>query len=138
MIKKIAPLLIIFAALLWSLDGILRRELRAIPAATLVMLEHFVGLCILLPFIPKAIGKFREIKTKEWLILLLVSIIGGAALVLHSKAALLATYRGAVVANVCLGTGEEESVSSGRLHAMSIGGWCMFERWQKNAQHQGD
>ncbi|WP_372370882.1 DMT family transporter [Candidatus Uabimicrobium sp. HlEnr_7] len=77
MIKKIAPFLIIFAALLWSLDGIIRRELRAIPAATLVMLEHCVGLLLLLPFIPRTIPKLQKIHYKEWMILFTVSIIGG-------------------------------------------------------------
>lgn len=77
MIKKISPLLIIFAALLWSLDGILRRELRTIPAATLVMLEHSVGLLLFLPFAPRTIPKLRNISRKEWGILFAVSIIGG-------------------------------------------------------------
>lgn len=77
MIKKIAPLFIILAALLWSLDGILRRELRTIPVATLVMLEHLVGLCLLLPFMPRAISQLRTINRKDWFILFTMSIIGG-------------------------------------------------------------
>lgn len=74
--KKYAPLLIILAAILWSFDGLLRRELYSIPPATLVMLEHLVGVFIILPWIPGLLKKFKSLNKRDWLVLFLTSIVG--------------------------------------------------------------
>ena len=50
--NKILPLgslLIITAATLWALDGLLRRSLYSLPPITIVFLEHLIGSLILIP-----------------------------------------------------------------------------------------
>lgn len=74
--KKFAPLLIMFAAVLWSLDGLLRRELRSIPPSTLVMLEHAVGVFIVLPWVPPLLKEFKKLKTNDWIILFITTVVG--------------------------------------------------------------
>ncbi len=44
------PLLIAIAAVLWALDGILRRSLFSLPPLTIVFFESLIGTCLLLPF----------------------------------------------------------------------------------------
>lgn len=51
------PLLIIIAAVLWALDGIIRRSLYSLPSITIVFYEHLIGAIILLPFIVKYFKK---------------------------------------------------------------------------------
>lgn len=78
-IKKIGPIFIIIAALLWSLDGILRRSLYSLPPATIVFFEHVLGLLIMTPFIVKqALAEMKHLSKKEWIALLVVSLFSGA------------------------------------------------------------
>ncbi len=86
--KKIAPFYIMLAAFLWSLDGILRRELYTIPPATLVMLEHLVGLVLFIPLFPKAWRNIKQLNRKELGIMFAVSILGGAMGTIFYTAAL--------------------------------------------------
>jgi drug/metabolite transporter (DMT)-like permease len=68
---------VIFAAILWSLDGLLRQSLYAAPSFLIVTIEHLLGALIFLPVI---IIKRKEIAsfTKEtWGSLLWVSLFGG-------------------------------------------------------------
>jgi drug/metabolite transporter (DMT)-like permease len=44
------PLFIILAAILWALDGLLRRSLYGLPSATLIFFEHILGLALIAPF----------------------------------------------------------------------------------------
>ncbi len=53
------PLLIAIAAVLWALDGILRRSLFSLPPLTIVFFESLIGTCLLLPFF------LRQIKLSE-------------------------------------------------------------------------
>lgn len=66
------PLLIVTAAVLWALDGVVRRSLFTLPPITIVFYEHLIGLLILAPlFVPRLFKEkitFREMS--------LVSIIG--------------------------------------------------------------
>ena len=76
--KKIIPsLAIIFAALLWSLDGLLRQELYLIPAFVIVTLEHMIGALIFLPFLFKSFSKIKTLGQREWISILWISICGG-------------------------------------------------------------
>ena len=76
--KKIIPsLAIIFAALLWSLDGLLRQELYLIPAFIIVTLEHMIGALIFLPFLFKSFSKIKTLGQREWISILWISICGG-------------------------------------------------------------
>ncbi|MBT4516701.1 MAG: EamA family transporter [Candidatus Komeilibacteria bacterium] len=74
--KKIGPYLIMLAAILWALDGILRRSLFSLPPITIVFYEHLIGLLILSPFLFKNIKKLSFSK-KEWGALLLISLLSG-------------------------------------------------------------
>src|SRR3989338_7225419 len=77
-ILKMGPVFIIMAALLWSVDGILRRALYSLPSATIVFYEHFLGAIILLPVFAKNIKDLTKMKKREWLAITLVSIFSGA------------------------------------------------------------
>lgn len=74
------PLAIIFAAILWSLDGLLRRSLYVLPPLVIVFYEHLIGFVLLIPFL---IGHLKSVKTitkKTWgafaWITLMASILG--------------------------------------------------------------
>lgn len=87
-ILGIGPVFIIIAALLWSMDGILRRSLYSLPPEVVVFYEHILGAIILLPlFIPR----LKELKTmtrKEWISIGLVSLFSGALGTIFYTAAL--------------------------------------------------
>lgn len=72
------PLLIIIAALLWSLDGILRANLRSIPPAFLVTLEHGLGLIPLLPILLLGLPQIRKASNKAKFGLVGTAILSGA------------------------------------------------------------
>ena len=84
------PLLIIIAALLWGLDGILRRSLYGLPPITIVFFEHLFGLIIILPFIWKQF-RTERLTRKEWAMIILVSLLSGLLGTLFFTKALLAT-----------------------------------------------
>lgn len=69
---------IIIAALLWSLDGILRRGLYTLPPTVVVFWEHILGLIILSPFVFRNLKELKKLTRKEWLSLLVVSLFSGA------------------------------------------------------------
>lgn len=74
--KKISPsgpLLIIIAASLWAVDGIVRRNLYILPPLIIVFYEHFVGAILLAPLVIKGLKK-EKLSKLEW------SAVGGVAL----------------------------------------------------------
>lgn len=73
---KFGPYLIFVAALLWGLDGILRRSLFDLPPIIIVFYEHLIGLAILAPFLLSKLKKLRFSK-KEWGAFVLISILSG-------------------------------------------------------------
>ena len=75
--RILAPLAVIFAALLWSLDGILRQELYHISSFVIVALEHSIGALIFLPFLFKSIPKIKKLGQRGWISIFWVSICGG-------------------------------------------------------------
>ena len=89
--KKIfenGPFLIIIAAILWALDGIIRRSLYVLPPITIVFFEHLIGLVILTPFLLKDLKGFK-IKSKEFLAITLVSLLSSVLGTLWFTTALL-------------------------------------------------
>lgn len=88
-IKK-GSLLIIVAAVLWALDGVVRRSLYSLSPLIIVSVEHMVGSLLLLPFIFKLIKKERFQK-KEWVALVLISLFSGLLGTLWFTTALLMT-----------------------------------------------
>ncbi len=85
-------ILIVIAAVLWSLDGILRINLRSIPPATLVLLEHSLGLIPLIPFLPTFFRKFRDASPKARTALTTTAVISGALGTIFYTAALAQVF----------------------------------------------
>jgi len=82
------PLFIIIAALLWSLDGVLRRGLYSLPPSVVVFYEHLLGFGILLFLIPKWWPDLKKMSRKEWLAMGAVSLFSGALGTIFYTAAL--------------------------------------------------
>ncbi|HEX7017989.1 MAG TPA: DMT family transporter [Patescibacteria group bacterium] len=55
---SLGPVLIVIAAVLWALDGILRRSLYSLPPVTIVFYEHLIGSLLLLP----VVGQLTKVK----------------------------------------------------------------------------
>ncbi len=83
------PLLIIIAAILWALDGLLRRNLYSLPPLTIVTAEHAIGLVLLLPILWQFRHVLTKLTTKEWGMVGLVSLLSGLVGTVLFTAALL-------------------------------------------------
>ena len=81
-------MLIFIAAILWGLDGVLRRSLYSLPPITIVLFEHLIGLIILAPFIIKLWSR-EHLTKKEWGAMTLVAALSGVAGTLFFTTALL-------------------------------------------------
>jgi drug/metabolite transporter (DMT)-like permease len=84
------PLLIVIAASLWALDGIIRRSLFSLPSITIVFYEHLFGAVILLPYLIFTFKK-EGITRKEFFLLLFISMFSGVLGTLWFTTALLKT-----------------------------------------------
>jgi drug/metabolite transporter (DMT)-like permease len=82
------PLLIFVAAILWGLDGVLRRSLYGLPPISIVFFEHLIGLIIIAPFLWKA-WKVEKLEKKEWYALGVVALLSGVLGTLFFTTALL-------------------------------------------------
>ena len=82
------PILIIIAALLWAVDGVIRRNLYALPPITIIFFEHLIGLIILSPFVFKYVFKTKLTK-REWWLVILVAVLSGLLGTLWFTTALL-------------------------------------------------
>lgn len=69
---------VVTAALLWSLDGLLRRHLYSLPAPVIVFWEHIFGFVLLLPIIIASYKAFKKLTRKQWLAIIGVSFLSGA------------------------------------------------------------
>jgi len=85
------PGLIIIAAFLWALDGVIRRGLYSLPPITIIFFEHLVGLVILLPFVLKHVLK-TKLERRDWLLVILVAILSGLLGTLWFTTALLKVH----------------------------------------------
>ncbi|MEK7177427.1 MAG: EamA family transporter, partial [Patescibacteria group bacterium] len=85
-----SPLLIIVAASLWALDGIIRRSLYSLPSITIVFYEHLFGALILLPYLIITFKK-EGLTRKEFFLLLFISMFSGVLGTLWFTTALLKT-----------------------------------------------
>ncbi len=71
---------IMFAALLWSLDTLLRKPLTDhLMSSTIVFYEHLFGFILLLPFLIRSARKFLQLSRREWFSVLFIAV-GGSAL----------------------------------------------------------
>jgi drug/metabolite transporter (DMT)-like permease len=76
------------AAILWSVDGLLRRALFSLPPSVVVFWEHAFGLLILLPLIFIFWRGFKSFSKKQWLALVVVAFLSGALGTIFYTAAL--------------------------------------------------
>ena len=72
----LGPVFIITAALLWAFDGLIRQHLYSLPPITVIFFEHLIGLVILLPFVWKHLSS-TKLETREWWLIILISILSG-------------------------------------------------------------
>lgn len=86
--RNFAPLFIVAAALLWSLDGILRRSLYVVPSAVIVSLEHLFGFIVLTPFFLPRLAELKGLSRREWAAVGIVSLFSGALGTIFYTAAL--------------------------------------------------
>ncbi|MES2970749.1 MAG: DMT family transporter [Patescibacteria group bacterium] len=69
---------VIIAALLWSLDGVLRRNLYSLPPSVVVFWEHIFGLALITPIILSSLKAFKKLTRKQWVAITGVSFLSGA------------------------------------------------------------
>jgi len=84
--KKYYSLLIVVAAIMWSIDALLRRTLHQIPPATITLLEHSLRLFILLPIVPRFKSQFKKLKGKDWLNVVGLGITAALASIMFTAA----------------------------------------------------
>lgn len=76
--RKLGSVSVILAALLWSLDGLLRTQLYSLPPAVVVFWEHILGFILISPFILATLKQFRKLTRKQWFAIAGVSFLSGA------------------------------------------------------------
>ena len=89
--KYTGQVLIIIAALLWAVDGVIRRNLYTLPSITIIFFEHLIGLIILTPFVFKYVLK-TQLTKREWWLLVLVAVLSGLLGTLWFTTALLKVH----------------------------------------------
>jgi drug/metabolite transporter (DMT)-like permease len=81
---------IITAAILWALDGILRRNVYHLPAITIITLEHCIGFIIFFAIYHKEI-RHAKLTRDAWTLVGIVSLCSGVLGTLFFTQALLKT-----------------------------------------------
>lgn len=79
---------VVAAALLWSLDGLLRRHLYTLPAPVIVFWEHTFGFIVMLPILLFTWRSFKKLTKRQWLAITGVALLSGAAATILYTAAL--------------------------------------------------
>ncbi len=89
------PILVMVAASLWAIDALIRTPLtKTMPAASIVLYEHIIGLLVLSPILFRSFSVIWTLSTKTWLqvlLLSLVSSVGGTVLFTQALASSFAT-----------------------------------------------
>ncbi len=75
--RYLPPFAVILAAILWSLDGILRQQLFNVSAFVIVALEHGLGALLFLPFLVRGWADIKTLNQRGWGSVLWISICGG-------------------------------------------------------------
>ncbi|MFA7421997.1 MAG: EamA family transporter [Melioribacteraceae bacterium] len=77
--KRIAALLVIFAASLWGIDGIiLRPTLYSLPVPLVVLIESGIVALLLSPIFYRQFGAIKNLSKKDWISFIGVGLLGGA------------------------------------------------------------
>ncbi len=87
-LKKHGAYFVFLAALLWACDAPFRVYLSEnLPTSIIVLVEHFIGLLIVAPFLWRYRATFKKMSAYQWLAALLIGIGGSAvALMLFTQA----------------------------------------------------
>ncbi|MBP9132018.1 DMT family transporter [Candidatus Saccharibacteria bacterium] len=80
---------VFFAAILWSLDSLLRTTLFALPPLTIVFAEHAIGTAIAIPILLILRKKLKPLTRKQKMAILTVGALSGVVGTLLFTAALL-------------------------------------------------
>lgn len=80
------PFFILFAAVLWSFDALIRTSLYTLPPVLVSFWEHLLGLILIAPFFFPHWRKVTELTAKEW------SAIGALAVFASTLGVVLYTY----------------------------------------------
>ena len=75
--SSFGPLAVVGAALLWSLDGVLRQSVYSLPPMTVVFFEHLFGAVILGLLILPNWTHLKSFTKSQWCALLGVSLLSG-------------------------------------------------------------
>jgi DME family drug/metabolite transporter len=87
--KHFGALAVVLAALLWSVDGLLRIHLQtSLRAPVIVFWEHLFGAIILAPLVLYSFKSFKQLTRKQWLAITGVSFLSGAVGTIAYTAAL--------------------------------------------------
>lgn len=84
------PLLVVIGAVLWAMDGVLRRSLFTLPPITIVFAEHLIGTVILAPVLWQQRVKILQLSAKTWSLVGTIALISGVLGTLWFTAALQA------------------------------------------------
>lgn len=77
--KLFAPFLVVIAASLWAVDGIvLRPSLYSLPVPLVVFVESAIVAILLSAFFIKRFSSLKQLKKKDWLAFFGVAMLGGA------------------------------------------------------------
>jgi drug/metabolite transporter (DMT)-like permease len=77
--NKLAPIFIIFAAMLWGIDGIvLRPALYTLPVGLVVFIESSIVAIYLSPILFKNVASIKSLQLRDWLAFVGVALFGGA------------------------------------------------------------
>ena len=87
-LKTYGPIYIVLAAILWGVDGVLRRSLYSLAPSIIVFYEHLIVAIIIAPATIIALQK-EKVTRKEWLALLLIALLSGGGGTLMLPAALV-------------------------------------------------
>jgi DME family drug/metabolite transporter len=72
-------LAVVIAAVLWSIDGLLRIHLQlSLKAPVIVFWEHLFGAILLAPFVLYSYKSFKQLSRKQWLSITGVAFLSGA------------------------------------------------------------
>lgn len=89
--RNLGSIAVIVAALLWSLDGLLRTQLYSLPPSVVVFWEHLLGLLLVSPFIAATLKEFSRLTRRQWVAITGVSFLSGALGTILYTAALAQT-----------------------------------------------
>lgn len=87
---QLGAVAVIVAALLWSVDGLLRIHLQmaGLRAPVIVFWEHLFGAILLAPFVLSTFKSFKNLTRQQWLAITGVSFLSGAVGTIAYTAAL--------------------------------------------------